>query len=105
MTGLLDPCTASHIIAHAHENENEVSQLPSKQHQHKLTPFQWIEVIIDNRSDNSEDVTHLTFNDPRNSMLVSPVLHTLLESRQVAFLKVGLSLQSILTTVLIYFFS
>jgi hypothetical protein len=55
-------------------------------------PFQWIEVIINNRSHIGEDVTHFTFNDARNGVLVNPFLHASLELRQVAFLKVRLSL-------------
>jgi hypothetical protein len=52
-------------------------------------PVQWIEVIINSRSNNSEDVTNLTANDIRNGMLVNPLIHACLELRQVAFLKVS----------------
>jgi hypothetical protein len=58
-------------------------------HQPILTPFQWIEVIVRSRSNNNnEDITDLTVNDVRNGMLVNQIIHSSLESRQVAFLKV-----------------
>jgi hypothetical protein len=55
--------------------------------QHKLTHFQWIEVIVHSRPHNDEDVTDLTFNDVRNGIPVAPTIHSYLESRRVAFLK------------------
>ncbi|KAI0286045.1 hypothetical protein BGY98DRAFT_1092842 [Russula aff. rugulosa BPL654] len=60
--------TASHIIPYAHENA-------------------WIDVIIHNRSNNNENVDNLTVNDVRNGILVASSIHSLLESRRVAFLK------------------
>ena len=56
--------------------------------QHILTPFQWIEVIVRSRSSNNEDITGLAVNDVRNGILVTQTIHSSLESRQVAFLKV-----------------
>ena len=51
-------------------------------------PFQWIEVIINNRPHYDEDVTDLTVNDVRNGILLNLSTHRSLELRQTAFLRV-----------------
>ena len=86
MTGI-QHYQAHHIIAYGHENE--VSRHPTCiVMQHILIPFQWINVIVQNRPNNNEEVTGLVVNDVRNGVLVSPNTHVLMEKRTCALLKV-----------------